>query len=145
MVVAPFRVTLFCSFNMLAEDVLHSSASGFSYYYILASAAGLRPALNLVPAGGWLASLVFSITTIAFLTGLWPDLKLSLLDLSFSFSNENKKLLKVYQHLDCLRQWIMFNKGCCKKKGGFEFYNFGRSFNKENDRYPFSLSRLWKF
>ena len=29
--------------------------------------------------------------------------------LYFSFSNENKKSVKVYQHLDCLMHWIMVN------------------------------------
>jgi hypothetical protein len=36
-------------------------------------------------------------------------------------------------------------KGVAKKKGCFEFHNFGLSFLKENDRYPFLFSRIWKF
>ena len=37
-----------------------------SYYDILASAAGLRPALNLVLAGGWLAALAMMLAALAF-------------------------------------------------------------------------------
>jgi hypothetical protein len=40
------------------------------------------------------------------------------------------------------KRTVSTSKGCCKKKGCFEFYNFGLCFLKEHDRYPFLFLRM---
>jgi hypothetical protein len=51
-------------------------------------------------------------------------------------SKGKNKMIKKYLNMNT------YVKGVAKIKGCFEFYNFGLSFIKENEIYPFLLSRI---